>query len=113
MRRPQEIDALVAHFGARAAVTETEDGWWSSCPVPAASNGDGPVFCSEKMFVTRLDDGGAQFEPICGHTAEEIMAVLEEITAAPAKDASMDNGRMLPPPTEPMKVARVLTRERY
>ena len=84
MRRPSEIDALVAHFGYRDAAKEVDGGWWSSCPVPH-ENGDGPVFCGAAMFVTRLEDGGARFEPVCGHSVEEVTAA---VAAQPIDDAT-------------------------
>ena len=71
MRAPAEVDALVAHFGSRDSAKEVDGGWWSFCPVPVDNDGDGPVFCGERMFVTRLEDGSCRYEPTCGHTLEE------------------------------------------
>ena len=71
MTRPSEIDALVAHFGSRDAVTETDGGWWSSCPV-ALETDDGPPFCGKGMFVKLLEDGSVRFEPVCGHSVQEV-----------------------------------------
>src|SRR5262245_25682012 len=108
MKRPSEINLLVEHFGYRDAVKEVDGGWWSSCPV-AHSNGDGPAYCGEKMFVSRIEDGGCRFEPTCGHTVDEVLAAVssrEDIGAAPIP-AQPENARTLPAPSEPMKVARV------
>jgi archaellum biogenesis ATPase FlaH len=85
MKRPTEVDALVAHFGYRDAVKEAEGGWWSSCPVVLDNHG-GPVYCGEPMFVKRLEDGSLRYELVCGHSQEEAAAALlplsEEVPGA-------------------------------
>jgi hypothetical protein len=113
MKRPQEIDALVTYFGYRDAVKEAEGGWWSSCPVPLG-NGDGPAFCGKRMFVASQEDGRCGYEPTCGHSVDEVLAaVTPRSNGNGPLEPSHDNARTLPPPTEPMRVARVLARDRY
>jgi hypothetical protein len=99
MRRPAEIDALVAHFGARNAVQEADGGWWSSCPVPAVSNGDGPVFCGEKMFVTRLEDGSGRYEPTCGHPVEDVTAAVTGSVVPNGNAGERSLANIGPPPS--------------
>jgi hypothetical protein len=93
MRRPSEIDALVELLGYRDAVKETDGGWWSNCPVPH-ENGDGPVHCGRQMFVRQLDDG-VRFEPVCGHTVEEVVAAVA-VTTSPTR--AREGHRDAPPP---------------
>ena len=39
-------------------------------------NGNGPVYCGERMFVADLGDGCCHFEPSCGHTVVEVLAAV-------------------------------------
>ena len=92
MRRPSEIDALVAHFGYPTAAKETDGGWWSSCPVPREDE-NGPVDCGRGLFVKRLEDGTVRFEPICGHSPQEVVAALA--VAAPTANGKPDGRRLV------------------
>ena len=48
MKRPSEIEALVAHFGHKSAVEEAANGWSSYCPVSLDGNGR---YCGTPMVV--------------------------------------------------------------
>jgi hypothetical protein len=92
MKRPSEVAALVELFGCRDAAKEVDGGWWSSCPL-ARANGDGPVYCGEKMFVVLQEDGSGRYEPTCGHSVEDVIAAVSPM--------SNSNGASpVPPPAE-------------
>jgi hypothetical protein len=74
-KRPAEVNALVELFGSRDTVTEAANGWMSYCPVLTV-NGDGPIYCGERLFVARQEDGSVRFEPSCGHTVAEVVAAM-------------------------------------
>jgi hypothetical protein len=94
MKRPAEVDALVEHFGYPTAVTETDGGWWSSCPVAHENgDGDGPVDCGNGMFVKLLEDGSARFEPVCGHSVQEVEAALA--VTAPITNGKPEGRRLV------------------
>ena len=73
MKRPSEIDALVAHFGHKSAVEDAANGWSTYCPVSLDGNGR---YCGTPMFITQLEDGSLRYELLCGHSQDEATAAL-------------------------------------
>ena len=95
MKRPAEVTALVERLGYRDAAVEAEGGgWWSSCPVLTV-NGDGPIFCGEKLFVAREEDGRGRFDPSCGHTVAEVEHALRADRNVTASHIASANGKAL------------------